>query len=201
MKLLYLNLAVEDPLSEAVLRKILGSSENRFAVAHCYSRGGFGYLNKNIAGFNNAAKANPWLVLTDLDTAECPPSLIKAWLSYAQHPNLIFRVAVREVEAWLLADRNSFARYLGISKEKIPPDVESIEDPKRLLINLARRSRKRTLREAIVPSAGSDARQGPDYNGALIPYVNEVWDLGAAVKNSMSLRKTVRAVEDFKPVL
>jgi hypothetical protein len=154
----------------------------------------------NIKSFNNAAQETPFLVLTDLDNAQCPPSLINAWLPHGnQHPNLIFRVAVREVEAWLLADRNNFADYLGILKEKIPPVVESIKDPKRLLMELARKSRKRALREAIVPSSKSGAKQGPDYNGALIPFVNKFWDIEAAKENSMSLKKTVKAVRNFKP--
>ena len=196
-----ISLAVEDQLSEAVLKKILSMAEDRFFVAGCYSRRGFGYLKKNIAGFNNAAKVRPFLVLTDLDTSECPPVLIKEWLPHPKHHNLLFRIAVRAVEAWLLADWNGFARFLGITRKGgVYLDVESINDPKRRLIELAQKSRKRNLREAIVPGSKSDARQGPDYNGALIRFVNEFWDIKAAMRNSISLKRTVKAVIDFKPV-
>lgn len=196
-----ISLAVEDRLSEAVLKKILSMAENRFLVTKCYSRGGFGYLKKNIAGFNYAAKGSPFLVLTDLDNSECPPVLIKKWLPYPKHHNLLFRIAVREVEAWLLADWNGLAKYLGITRKGGDRlDVESINDPKRRLIELAQKSRKRNLREAIVPGSRSDARQGPDYNGALIRFVNEFWDIKAAMDNSISLKRTVKAVIDFKPV-
>lgn len=200
MEQVAISLAVEDQLSEAVLKKILSIAEDRFLVSTCYSRGGFGYLKKNISGFNNAAKGIPFLVLTDLDTSECPPTLIKEWLPHPKHPNLLFRIAVREVEAWLLADCNGFVRYLGIAIEGIPLDIEAIKDPKRRLIELAQESKNRCLREAIVPSSKSDARQGPDYNGALISFVNEFWDIKAAMNNSMSLKKTVKSVIDFKPV-
>lgn len=196
-----ISLAVEDQLSEAVLKKILSIAEDRFFVARCYSRGGFGYLKKNIGGFNNAAKGCPFLVLTDLDTSECPPVLIKEWLPHPKHHNLLFRIAVRAVEAWLLADGNGFTGYLGISRKGgARLDVESLKDPKRRLIELAQKSRKRSLREAIVPSSKSDARQGPDYNGALISFVNEFWDIRAAMENSISLKRAVKAVIDFKPV-
>lgn len=174
-----INLAVEDQLSEAVLRKILSITEGRFLIVNCYNRGGNVYLKKNIAGFNNAAKGTPFLVITDLDDSECPPALIKEWLPYPKHHNLLFRIAVREVEAWLLADCNGFAKYLGIAIKGIPLDVESIKDPKRRLIELAQKSRNRRLREAIVPGSKSDARQGPDYNGALISFVNRFWDIKA----------------------
>ena len=52
--LIPINLAVEDDLSESVLRKIL---QDRYVVGNCYKRGGFGYLKKNIAGFNPSARS------------------------------------------------------------------------------------------------------------------------------------------------
>jgi hypothetical protein len=118
-----INLAVEDLLSEAVLRKILLYSEKPYAIGTCFCKGGYDYLKKSILGFNNAAKATPFLVLTDLDRTECPPVLLREWLPYPKHPNLIFRVAVKEVEAWLLAHRDAFARFLGIQRRLIPPNA------------------------------------------------------------------------------
>ncbi len=195
--LIPINLAVEDDLSEAVLIKIL---HDRYVVGNCYKRGGFGYLKNNIAGFNNAAKSMPFLVLTDLDMGECAPTLLKEWLSVPVHHNLLFRVAVREVESWVLADRDRFARFIGIRKTLVPVNVDAIDDPKRCLINLARKSRKRNLREDIVPSEGSTAKQGPDYNGRLMFFVEEFWNPYEAMHNSPSLVRTIRAVEDFQPV-
>ena len=97
-----LHLAVEDPLSEAVLRELLCQSGRPFAIGRCYQRGGFGYLRKTIQGFNNAAKGIPFAVLTDLDRYPCPMALIADWLRVPRHSNLLFRVAVHEVEAWIL---------------------------------------------------------------------------------------------------
>ncbi len=195
-----IKLVVEDQLSEAVLKKILHIAKDRFLVTGCYCLRGNIYLKRNIIGFNNAAKGSPFLVLTDLDTSECPPALIKEWLPYPKHHNLLFRIAVKEVEAWLLADWSGFARYLSIAREGVSLNVESIKDPKRKLIELAQKSRNRRLREAIVPSSKSDARQGPDYNGVLINFVNEFWNVEAAMSNSISLKKAVKSVIDFKPV-
>ena len=94
-----IHLAVEDELSEAVLREILKQSGRPFVVGAVYRRGGFGYLRANVRGFNNGAKGIPFFLLTDLDKNECAPMLIQEWLTVPLHPNLIFRVAVREVEA------------------------------------------------------------------------------------------------------
>lgn len=198
MQQIVINLAVEDDLSEAVLRKIIAYSSPRYVVGLCFNRGGFGYLKKNIRGFNHAAKGNAFLVLTDLDRTECAPTLIHKWLSVPRHPNLLFRVAVREVESWILASRSDFAKFLGISKKLIPDKADEIGDPKQLLVNLAKRAKSRKLREAIVPRAKSTAKVGPDYNGALIRFVESCWNIEEAVKNSPSLRRAVSSLKKFE---
>src|ERR1044071_4432659 len=106
-----INLAMEDAVSEAVLQKVLRENRQEYAPATVYSRGGNGYIKRTISGFNNAAKGTPFLVLTDLDTYECPAALVADWLKVPKHSNLLFRVAVTEVEAWLLADRNGIAAF------------------------------------------------------------------------------------------
>lgn len=194
-----INLAVEDLLSEAVLRKILKESDKQFAIGACFCQRGYGYLKKSIKGFNNAAKSTPFLVLTDLDQAECPPALLREWLSPPRHPNLLFRIAVREVEAWLLADREAMAKFLGISRQLVPVDVEALDDPKQQLIALAKKSKKQQLREALVPRPGSTAKVGPDYNGQLMLFVEQHWETAKAAQNSLSLQRTVRALVDFIP--
>lgn len=190
-------LVVEDPLSEAVVRRLL--QDLPVTIGACYGRQGFGYIQKKIGAFNHAAKACPFLVLTDLDTAECAAALIRAWLPARRHPNLLFRVAVREVESWLLADGSGMARFLGIAGHRIPGNTDDLADPKQTLINLARNSRNRDRREAIVPRPGSTAAVGPDYNGARAGFVARDWDPVEASRRSDSLRRFLAAVERFRP--
>ena len=112
-----INIAVEDSLSEAVIRKIIQHSHRQFTIGYCYCKGGYGYLKRTIRGFNNAAKGTPFLVLTDLE-AECPPIQIREWLPEPAHQNLLFRIAVKEVESWLLSDRMGSRKtilYLSVS--------------------------------------------------------------------------------------
>jgi len=195
-----IQLVVEDALSEAALRKILIHVDRDFSVGVCYGKRGFGFIKRNIQGFNQAAKGMSFLVLTDLDTADCPPLLIRDWLPAPQNPNLMFRIAVREVEAWLLADREGFAGFLNISTANMPMDVEAVQDPKRALVNLAKKCKSRSIRDAIVPRLGVTAIQGPDYNGTLMRFVRDHWDVSRASKHSDSLARTVRAVKNFKPL-
>ena len=158
MSLIPVNLATEDELSETVLLRILAHL-GLFAVGTSYRRGGFGYLKRNARGWNHAAKGIPFIILTDLDQYECPALLIGDWLGGARHPNLLFRVAVREVEAWLVADRRNLAQYLFVPEAILPPDADGLRDPKAALVNVARKSRSRTIRERH-PKAGEYRETG-----------------------------------------
>jgi hypothetical protein len=194
-----INLVFEDVLSEAVLKQMLKQSQRPFLVGDCFNQRGNDQIQKKISGFNNAAKGMPYLVLTDLENADCPLVILSEWLTQPKHPNLLFRIAVKEVEAWLLAHREAFAKFLGISVDLIPGDADRIPDPKLLLINLARRSRKRKLREAIVPELNSTAKIGKDYNNQLIQFVNKSWQVASAETNSPSLKRAMNALINFQP--
>jgi hypothetical protein len=185
------HLAVEDELSEHVLRKLLIDTDREYAVGSVFGGRGFGYLRSRANNFNAAAAAGtPILLLTDLDQHGCAPEIIQDWLTMQPHANLIFRVAVREVESWLLADRVGFADFLQVSDDLIPQEPDDIADPKQTLIDVARRSRIRSLRDALVPRDGSTATQGPDYNSCLIGFVRDHWNRNAAVERSPSLQRT-----------
>jgi hypothetical protein len=194
-----LNLAVEDPLTESLFAKILRMIPTAYATRTIYNRGGYGYLRQSINGFNNAAKGIPFLIGTDLDRYECPPALIADWLQRPKHHNLLVRVAVREAEAWVLADKENFASFLGIRPVLIPDDVEAIPDPKRELIQLARRARKRELREDICPPARSTRIVGPNYNAQLAAFVQQHWEPNTARRRAASLARAIDRLIEFRP--
>jgi hypothetical protein len=194
------NLATEDELSEAVLRKLLDYTDRGYAIGSAYGRRGFGYLRRTIGAWNRAAQFLPFVVLTDLDRCTCPAELIDSWLKDPRHPNLLFRIAVREVEAWLLADRSNFARYLRVSEKWIPVDPDGLQDPKAALVDASRRSRSEEVRDRIAPKRGSTAKQGRDYNSCLVEFVRGHWSIEAAAAQSASLRRTVARLGSFTPV-
>ncbi len=199
-----INLAYEDDLSLEVLLRLfqtpgVSSRDSRFCIGYKLHGRGWVYLKKNIAGFNKASKGMPYLVLTDLDNRECAPSMIQEWLPVTRNHNLIFRIAVREVESWILADRKGFAKFLGIAQKRIPENPDDLIDPKAELIHLARASRKRDLMKDLVPREGSTARQGPAYNERLVSFVRESWNPEAARLTSPSLERALRSLETFTP--
>jgi hypothetical protein len=195
-----INLAIEDELSEVVLRTIIEKSGREYHIGTAYGRTGFGYLRKTVAGWNAAARGVPFAMLTDLDKYQCPADLITDWLRTPRHANFLFRVAVKEVEAWLLADPANLSKYLSVPSALVPAVCEQVPDPKETLVNLARKSRSGDIKSRIVPRRGSTARQGPDYNGCLATFVQSIWSIDTACANSSSLRRTVERIRNFQPV-
>lgn len=166
-------------------------------VGPVYGRRGKDYLRQRIGGFNNAAHYAPWLVLTDLDNEVCPPRLVQIWLPQPAAP-MCLRVAVRAVEAWLLADRESIAAYLGVSAASVPADPDALPNPKEALINLARRSRRRGIRLDMVPRTGSGRSVGPAYDDRMQEFVLRHWRPSVAAEASDSLRRCISALERLK---
>ncbi len=202
-----ITLAVEDELSEHLLRALLIQTKRNFLIGTVYGKRGAGYLKQKLPAFNNAAKGSGFLLLTDLDSCVCVPKLIQDWFVCAlseypkrKHCNLAFRVAVREIESWVLADREQFAEYFGLAKQLIPEQTDTISDPKQFLLQIVARCRKRSLRDDIVPKAGDKRRVGPDYSGRLGEFVQTRWRAETAILHSASLERTWNCLRAFHPV-
>lgn len=195
------SLAVEGQLDELVLRRLVSDSGRAFTVRACYGKRGKDHLRQNVPRFNTAAVHHPFVVLTDLDDEDCAPGLVARWLPRGRHANLILRIAVREVEAWLLADAERFAEFLGVRRERMPPWPDQAPNPKELVVALARQSRKRNIREEIVPSLGSTSKVGKNYVGQLMGFVTDHWRVDAALQRSPSLARALHALQQFNPLL
>lgn len=189
-------LAVEDELSGAVLQKLVLLSKRSFEIRVNIAKG-YGRLKKGMNKYREASRIHPHIVLTDLDRCPCPPQLIDNWNANRLPPQLLFRIAVREVEAWLMADRDGIAEFLKINVNKIPYEPETLEDPKQTLVNLARKSRSRKLSQELVPEAGSSASIGPLYNPHFINFVSEHWNVEQACQHAPHLAKTLRRISTF----
>lgn len=192
-------LAVEDLLSEYCLRAIISHTGISVLISAVLGLRGSGYLKSRVDKFNQSAQGIPFFLLTDLNSCVCPPDLINSWLNAPRHNNLILRVAVREIEAWLLADRVNLSKFLGVSTTRIPRKPDEIHDPKGILIMAASRSRKRVIRHDLVPIDSSTARVGRNYNGRLREFVYKFWDISAAKNYSPSLKRAVERIESFSP--
>ncbi len=186
--------AVEGNLDEAVVRRL---------ARHCgaelgkvYGKNGRPHLLGRIPRFNEGARLGAiWFVLVDLDQKpECAPAFVAEVLPDPA-TGMCFRVAVRSVEAWLLADRRGFASWAGVRLSDLPVDVESLEHPKGRLVDAVRQSRRRTLVDSIVPRKGSGRTEGPAYTSTLSEFVANRWDIEAAARAAPSLERAIRCLK------
>lgn len=187
--------AVEGIVDEAVVRRILGDVEGSLAAV--YGKNGKGRLRKRIGGYNHAAEKWPWFVVVDLDADfECAPLLRQEWLPRPSE-YMCFRVAVRQVEAWLLGDREKLGEFLGVEPGRIPRNPEVVGDPKEEMVNLARRSRRRRIREDMVPRGGGGRRVGPAYASRMVEFVGTYWRPAIARQEAPSLDRALRCLEEL----
>jgi hypothetical protein len=115
---------------------------------------------------------------------------------------MCFRVAVRAVEAWLLADRERIANCLSISQQLIPDQPDNLIYPKLDLVNLARRSKSRNVREDLVPREGSRRSVGPLYTARLVAFAADEtagWRPDQAAACSESLRRCIHRLQSLLP--
>lgn len=179
--------AVEGIVDEAVLRRLVDEAGGR--VGAIYGKNGKPHLRRVLGGYNNAARFSPWLVLVDLNSdAECAPPFLASWLQ-APADMMRLRVAVRAIEAWMLADRDQLATFLRVPVTRLPRDPDAVSEPKRLLVDLARGSRRRGIREDMVPRPGSGRAVGPAYASRLIEFTATGWRPEVAAGCSDSLRR------------
>lgn len=188
-------LATEDELSEAVglkiLMHILGSAYVRPLLLR---RRGFGYLRSKMKCWKEMAQHQVVVIITDLDRLASPVALINDWLGEDRNfpDNLILRVAVREVESWLMADHDVMKLLLG-SKGKLPLSPDDLADPKQHFLHLAKQAPRR-IKEDLVAFDGAVASQGIGYNRVLCQIVLEHWCPKRASENSKSLKRALQAI-------
>lgn len=187
-----LSAVVEGVIDEAALTRI--ASHCGCALGVVYGRSGKAWIKQRLAGYNAAAKYGYWLVLVDLDDDfDCAPKLSQNWLPTPED-GMVFRVAVREVESWFLADRTCFAKFLGVTEARLPSNPDTLPDPKSALVELAKSSKHRKIREDVVPRSESGRLVGPAYASAMVEFASKYWDPGHAASRSESLDRCIECL-------
>jgi hypothetical protein len=190
--------AVEGWLDEVVLRRLI--RETGGAPGTIYGGNGKQHLLRSLSAYNQAAHFAPWAVLIDLDSdADCAPLVLPDWLPNPA-PHMCCRVVVREVEAWLMADRERLAAYLSVPVSRLPTAPDSVADPKQVMVNLARQSRSRHVRADMVPRPESARLVGPAYAARLMQFVEDLtngWRPEVAAAASDSLARCMRRLREL----
>ena len=179
-----------------VLRAIL--ARRGFAVGTVYGRKGIAYVRERAEGVavRGAFGSRVLIVADAMDlTSRCPGEACGRLVANPPEGTLV-RLAVREIEAWLLASRLELAAFLRVSPSRIPLDSDVVDDPKQTLVNIARHSPTLRLKQMIVPRDGVSSAVGVGYVDAVSEFLDRRWSLDAAVRVSRSLRKLDQRVRE-----
>ena len=168
------------------------------------SASGKDQLDKKLPAYNAAAAYEPFLVMRDLDDdAECAPTFLKT-KEITSAEFMCFRLIVRSLEAWLMADAQALANWLQVGIERLPVAPESLTNPKETLLALARRSASRDLKSDLLPSSKSGRQTGPLYAARLQEFIGDSWNIRRVVASGRapSLARAVscleRAIANYK---
>ncbi len=193
---MFVTVAVEGIVDAAVAGKILRSMG--LALGPVHGQKGKNWLDTNLPGYNSGARFTPWLVLRDLDQdAECAPDLLASLLR-APAPNMRLRIAIRSVEAWLLADSERISNFLRVAERTVPSSPDGLPDAKQTVVDLARQSQSREIRKDLVPERGTSGKVGPAYTARLIEFSLQRWRPQIAARKSDSLSRCLASLGDLR---
>lgn len=187
--------AVEGLVDEAVFQRLVDHVGAEPGTI--YGKSGKARILEKLSGWNNAARTSPWFVLVDLDQDySCAPTARALWMPNPA-PNLCFRIAVRAIESWLMADATSLAKFLRINSSRVSSNPEGLSNPKTEMVNLARVSTSAAVRDDMVPRTGSGRSTGPAYTSRLIEFANTRWRPAVAANRAQSLNGALNCLRRF----
>ncbi|HBP4656368.1 TPA: hypothetical protein L5599_000836 [Pseudomonas aeruginosa] len=169
-------------------------------VKHQSVERGFGPFVAKIRNMNTIAQnVMPVVMLADGDQGACVVAQRNEWMPLHPAGRFCLRLAVREAESWVLSDREGLSQFAEVSSATIPANPDGLPDPKRSLLNVMQRSRRRVLREEMLPGRASNALVGLGYNLHLKAFIETVWSAERAAQNSPSLLRALNRIAALIP--
>jgi hypothetical protein len=141
--------------------------------------------------WNEAAKWDYWAIIIDMDhDSDCVAEYKKSLLPNPSE-KMIFRIAIRKIESWILADAQAVATYLGIKQSLVPTHPETLDDPKLSLLGLVHKSRRKDIKEDMLSQVG--LKQGMRYPER-IKELLQYWRPQIAQQSADSLKRCIHAL-------
>jgi hypothetical protein len=181
-----ISLVGEGRLDIAVLSRLVVDAG--FETGETFGLRGKSDIDQKIAKYNVAARFSPWAVLRDLDDDATCAGEVRATLLPSPADQMCFRLAVRQVEAWLLADADRFAAHFSTNWRLPASDVDVLSVPKTVVLEALSRSTSRTTRNVTVRIVNGARVVGPEYTNELVGFVMTRWRPATAAKHSRSLK-------------
>ena len=189
----------EDKLTQAVLHKCIADFLPDFSIARTEVKGGRGNVQRELGAYVHLAQVMPVLIGVDLDSDECAPTLIADWKArYGTHQSLIIRVAVCEIESWVIADCKRIAKLINAKSDDITKTPDDLADPKNYFLEAVQATAPADMRNDLIPrNYNRYPRIGPAYNIQMCKFVEQRWRPHVAMKRSDSLARAVTAIQNL----
>lgn len=187
-------LAIEDELSQQVGRKLISNIAPTASI-HPIGFRGNSYLRTKIREFSAIARTSVVIIFTDLDAHTCPVEMRTEWLGTVELPEkLVFRIAEKEIESWLLADHDGLKEFMGERINKhLPREPDIVANPKEHMLKVANLA-NRDVRSDLVTTTKNGYQRGLGYNERLSSFVNSIWSIENAAQRSQSLQRAQRHI-------
>lgn len=192
-----LRVFVEGETDEPFARRVVEAAGH--SVDAVFPMHGHGEIDKRVDRWCKPANTRPMLILRDLHPAlgkGCASALVRHLVGIGPHSaTTVFRIAERELEAWLLADRKAVAAYFQVRPVAVPVSPDMQLDPKQTLVNVCRSSSSSRIQKGMVPSPSSRRKVGPQFTGLVLTFGRSHWDATRARTASPSLDRAIVALE------
>jgi len=182
----------------------------RRLLPHCghtlgtvYGERGCNYVQEKAPFFLHYATQDAGLlVLTDFRDAQekCIRKALERYLLdrvSSPPPTCLLCFAVREMESWLLADRDSMASFLRVKPNLLPTHPENEVYPKKKLVEIAGKSASRKIREEIGLARNKSSGTGPLYTARIEEFAEKHWCIETAMAGAPSLERCVRHLREL----
>ncbi|MDE2149816.1 MAG: hypothetical protein KGJ55_08300 [Gammaproteobacteria bacterium] len=192
----FVDLLVEGPTDEMALSRIL--SDVGLEKGTTFGRRGIPEVRRLAPGLVKRASGSgiPLLILVDLIGSgdDCAAHIPDSIALHRDEKTLV-RVAVRELESWLLADVDGLRSFFGDIGKWVLRDPEAEHDPKRAFFNIARKSKRHNTREGLVSERDGSLVAGPDYLGLMSEFLSQHWNPARARERADSLCRCMSRIE------
>lgn len=201
----------EDSVTKEIIKKLISIYAPHFtSLNEIPARGSQALNSNNIEKYNRLALNTPVILLTDLDDSQCAPVKRQQILhGIEQNPMFIINIAVEEAETWLMADKDNFISYFCV-EDKIPnalpckmygkkERVETLYTYKPSLYMMREiipTSTNPSIQKQLTPKEG--AKKGPEYNIAMTPFIQKIWNPENARSKSYSLNGMIERLQSLE---
>lgn len=185
----------EDQLCTELAQALVIQSGKDVHIQNLLVANGCGPFKGMIEKMNSVAwNVMPVLMLADADQATCVVTQRNQWIPTNPAPKFSLRLAVREAETWILADHEGLSEFANFSVALMDRSPDQLNDPKQELLRSIRRSKRRDLRDEMLPKKGAKNLVGLGYNLHLTRFVREFWNAERAAQRSPSLARSIPRV-------